>query len=74
MAEATSTTRCAPRGGKGKKDGSLHEVTALALASQTLEAIAERNRLDTDLVGDVILGCVDHPWASRAATSRARPP
>ena len=47
-----------PRG-KGKKDGSLHEVTALSLATHTLSAIAERNRLDTALLGDVILGCVD---------------
>lgn len=47
-----------PRG-KGKKDGSLHEVTALSLATQTLEAIAERNRFDTSLIGDVVLGCVD---------------
>lgn len=47
-----------PRG-KGKADGSLHEVTALSLASQTLGAIKARNNLDTSLVGDVILGCVD---------------
>ncbi len=59
MAEAYIYDAVRTPRGKGKKDGSLHEVTALALASQTLEAIAERNRLDTDLVGDVILGCVD---------------
>jgi len=47
-----------PRG-RGKKDGSLHEVTALQLATQTLEALAERNRMDTAVVGDVVLGCVD---------------
>ena len=47
-----------PRG-KGKKDGSLHEVTALQLATQTLEALAERNNMDTSVVGDVVLGCVD---------------
>ena len=46
-----------PRG-KGRKDGALHEVTALALASQVLEAIEERNDLDTSLVDDVVLGCV----------------
>lgn len=46
-----------PRG-KGKKDGALHEITALALASQQLQAIRDRNGLDTALVDDVILGCV----------------
>ncbi|MGZ3411026.1 MAG: acetyl-CoA C-acetyltransferase [Xanthobacteraceae bacterium] len=47
-----------PRG-RGKQDGSLHEVTALRLASGTLEAIRDRNELDTKLVDDVVLGCVD---------------
>jgi acetyl-CoA C-acetyltransferase len=46
-----------PRG-KGKKDGSLHEITALSLASQVLEAIRDRNNLDTKYVDDVVLGCV----------------
>src|ERR1700719_987944 len=47
-----------PRG-RGKADGSLHEVTALNLASQALGAIRDRNGLDTSLVDDVVLGCVD---------------
>ena len=47
-----------PRG-RGKADGALHEVTALNLASQTLAAIKERNKLDTGMVDDVVLGCVD---------------
>src|SRR3954470_15433516 len=47
-----------PRG-RGKADGSLHEVTALNLATQALSAIRERNRLDPALVDDVVLGCVD---------------
>ena len=47
-----------PRG-RGKKDGALHEVTALSLATQVLEGLAERNRLDTDTVDDIIFGCVD---------------
>src|ERR1700720_342515 len=47
-----------PRG-RGKKDGALHEVTALELAPQTLRAIRDRNHLDTGLVDDVVLGCVD---------------
>lgn len=47
-----------PRG-RGKSDGSLHEVTALELARQSLVAIKERNSLDPVLVEDVVLGCVD---------------
>jgi acetyl-CoA C-acetyltransferase len=47
-----------PRG-RGKADGSLHEVTALNLAAQTLQAVRTRNALDPTLVDDVILGCVD---------------
>src|SRR5690349_3455947 len=47
-----------PRG-RGKADGALHEVTALNLATQTLVAIKERNKLDPARVDDVVLGCVD---------------
>jgi acetyl-CoA C-acetyltransferase len=47
-----------PRG-RGKADGSLHEVTALNLAAQTLAAIRDRNKLEATQIDDVILGCVD---------------
>jgi acetyl-CoA C-acetyltransferase len=47
-----------PRG-RGKVDGSLHEVTALNLAAQALAGIRERNALAPGLVDDVVLGCVD---------------
>lgn len=47
-----------PRG-RGKVDGSLHEVSTLNLASQVLKGLRERNSLDPDLVEDVVLGCVD---------------
>ena len=46
-----------PRG-RGKKDGALHEITALSLATQVLEALRDRNQLDTSHVDDVVLGCV----------------
>jgi len=46
-----------PRG-KGRKDGALHEITPISLASQVLAALRDRNDLDTALVEDVILGCV----------------
>src|SRR6266581_2533794 len=47
-----------PRG-RGKADGALHEVTALALATVPLKALKERNHLAEDVVDDVILGVVD---------------
>ena len=47
-----------PRG-RGKSDGALHEVTALALATVPLQALKERNNLGEDVVDDVILGVVD---------------
>lgn len=47
-----------PRG-RGKKDGSLYEVPAVRLAAEPLKALRERNGLDTKLVDDVVLGCVD---------------
>ena len=45
-----------PRG-KGKADGSLHEVTAVQLAAQVLGAVRDRNGLETSLLDDVVLGC-----------------
>lgn len=47
-----------PRG-RGKKDGSLHEVPSVRLAAKVLEAIRDRNGLDTSTVDDIIFGCVD---------------
>ncbi|OUS35234.1 acetyl-CoA acetyltransferase [Rhodobacterales bacterium 56_14_T64] len=46
-----------PRG-KGRKDGSLHEVTSLRLSALTLNAIKERNNLSGHAVEDVIWGNV----------------
>ena len=47
-----------PRG-RGKSDGALHEVTALALATAPLKALKQRNNLAPGSVDDVVLGCVD---------------
>ena len=47
-----------PRG-RGKVDGSLHEVSTLNLAACALGAIKDRNELDPTIVDDVVLGCVD---------------
>ncbi len=46
-----------PRG-RGRPDGSLHSITPVQLAAQALAAIRDRNSLDTNLVDDVVLGCV----------------
>lgn len=46
-----------PRG-KGKQDGSLHEVTAVSLAATVLKSLRDRNRLETEKLDDVVLGCV----------------
>ncbi|MFW8634152.1 acetyl-CoA C-acetyltransferase [Cribrihabitans pelagius] len=46
-----------PRG-KGRKDGSLHEVTSVRLSALTLNAVKERNGLEGHAVEDVIWGNV----------------
>ena len=54
-----------PRG-RGKKDGSLHEITPISLTTQVLQAVRDRSNLDTSLVDDVIWGVVD-PVAEQGA-------
>ncbi len=46
-----------PRG-KGKKDGSLHEVKPIDLAVCVLEALRERNGFDPAEVDDIVMGVV----------------
>ena len=46
-----------PRG-KGRADGSLHEVTAVRLSAGVLNALKARNDLDTRAIEDVIWGNV----------------
>ncbi len=59
MAEAYIYDHARTPRGRGKPDGALHEVTALALAAAPLSALKQRNHLDPALVDDVVLGCVD---------------
>ena len=54
-----------PRG-KGKKDGSLYEVKPITLLTTLMQALQERNHLDTSMVEDVVLGCVT-PIADQGA-------
>lgn len=56
MAEAYIYDAVRTPRGKGKANGSLHEQTSLQLATQVLEAIRDRNNLDTAKVDDVVLG------------------
>jgi acetyl-CoA C-acetyltransferase len=59
-----------PRG-KGKKDGSLHEVPTPRLAAGVLSAIRDRNGLDTATVDDIIFGCVDPVGEAGAVIPRS---
>lgn len=45
-----------PRG-RGRANGSLHEVTPVDLAAQVLGQLRDRNELDTSKLDDVVLGC-----------------
>jgi len=59
-----------PRG-RGKPDGSLHEVSTLGLATSALKSLRERNNLDTKLVDDVVFGCVDPVGEAGSDVTRA---
>lgn len=58
MAEAFVYDAVRTPRGRGKSDGSLHEVQPVQLLTSVLKAIQERNQLDTSFVDDVIMGCV----------------
>jgi len=45
-----------PRG-RGRANGSLHEVTPVDLTAQVLAQLRDRNDLDTSKLDDVIMGC-----------------
>ncbi|TCQ29374.1 acetyl-CoA C-acetyltransferase [Rhizobium sp. PP-CC-3G-465] len=59
-----------PRG-RGKKDGALHEVPTPRLAARMLEALRDRNDLDTNTVDDIIMGCVDPVFEAGAVIPKA---
>ena len=58
MAEAFVYDAVRPPRGRGKSDGSLHEVQPIQLLTSVLKSVQERNQLDTSFVDDVIMGCV----------------
>lgn len=59
MAEAFIYDAVRTPRGRGKPDGSLHEVSSLGLAVTALAALKSRNNIAGPEVDDVILGCVD---------------
>jgi acetyl-CoA C-acetyltransferase len=58
MAEAFIYDAVRTPRGKGRKDGKLHEITPIQLATQVLQAVRDRTGIDTADVDDVVLGCV----------------
>ncbi|MFB2593219.1 acetyl-CoA C-acetyltransferase [Paracoccus sp. p4-l81] len=58
MSDAYIYDACRTPRGKGRPDGSLHEVTSLALSARLLNAVKDRNGLDGHAVEDVIWGNV----------------
>ena len=58
-----------PRG-KGRKDGSLHEVTAARLSANMLNALKDRNNLEGHVVEDVIWGNVTQVGEQGACLAR----
>ncbi|MGB5581292.1 MAG: acetyl-CoA C-acetyltransferase [Woeseia sp.] len=58
-----------PRG-RGRSNGSLHEVTPVDLMSQVLVALRDRNELDTAALDDVVLGCVSPVGEQGACIAR----
>jgi acetyl-CoA C-acetyltransferase len=71
MAEAYVYDAVRTPRGRGKKDGSLHEVPAVRLTAKVLEAVRDRNGLDTSQVDDIIFGCVDPVGEAGSVIPRA---
>jgi acetyl-CoA C-acetyltransferase len=61
-----------PRG-RGKADGSLHEVKPLDLLKTLFDALRERHDLDTSQVDDILLGCVTPVKEQGADIARTAP-
>lgn len=58
MAEAFIYDAVRTPRGRGKSDGSLHDVQPIQLLTSVLRELRDRNQLDTSLIDDVIMGCV----------------
>ncbi len=71
MAEAFIYDAVRTPRGKGKKEGSLHEITPLNLASQVLQAVPERMGIDKGEIEDVAFGCVSPVGEQGAVITRS---
>ena len=71
MAEAFIYDHVRTPRGRGKPDGALYEVPTVRLAAGVLLALRDRSELDTRLVDDVILGCVDPVGEAGGDVARA---
>lgn len=71
MAEAYIYDHVRTPRGRGKKDGSLHEVPAVRLGAKVLESLRDRNGIDTAKVDDIIFGCVDPVGEAGAVIPRS---
>ena len=70
MTEAYIYDAVRPPRGKGRKDGSLHEVSAARLSAVALNALKERNGLEGHAVEDVIWGNVTQVAEQGACLAR----
>ena len=59
-----------PRG-RGRKDGALHEVTAVSLSAKMLDEVLDRNGIESDSVEDVIWGNVTQIGEQGGCLARA---
>lgn len=71
MTEAYIYDACRTPRGKGRPDGSLHEVTSVALSARLLNAVKERNGLSGHAVEDVIWGNVTPVGEQGACLARS---
>ncbi|WP_234736087.1 acetyl-CoA C-acetyltransferase [Tellurirhabdus bombi] len=58
MAEAFVYDAVRTPRGRGKSDGALHATQPIQLLTAVLQALRDRNQLDTSLIEDVAMGCV----------------
>ena len=59
-----------PRG-RGKDTGSLYTVPPIRLLAGVLDAVQQRNELETDVVDDVVVGCVTQASEQGSCIARA---
>ena len=58
-----------PRG-RGKSNGSLHEVKPVRLLSGLMKHVSHKHQLDTSLIDDVVIGCVSPVGEQGAVIAR----